>query len=145
MTFQFTLQKVLEVKEHQKTEDQLVYREALKKFEDVATELYNHLKKKEDLLEIYERKISNGVPISEIQQTQENVRFLELQIDRLQQSTQMARSAMNESHLHLMASAVDVKKFEKIKEKKHEQFEWNQKQLENKFLDEVSVQQYLNR
>ncbi|PIB53998.1 flagellar export protein FliJ, partial [Pseudomonas sp. 2822-17] len=54
MSFQFSLQKVLEMKEHEKMEAQVDYQSAVGKFEVVATELYHTLKKKEDLLLTYE-------------------------------------------------------------------------------------------
>ncbi|MBU9720320.1 MULTISPECIES: flagellar export protein FliJ [Bacillaceae] len=145
MSFQFTLQKVLEMKEHNKMEAQLEYQDAMRKFEEVATELYHVLKKKEEILQTYEENIGKGVPISIIQQTEEALRFLQLQIDRLQESTHYARSSMNEKQQLLLTSTVDLKKYEKMKEKKFQQYEVEQKRFENKNLDEVSVQQYMNR
>ncbi|UCZ51724.1 flagellar biosynthesis chaperone FliJ [Bacillus shivajii] len=143
MSFQFGLQKVLEVKEHEKSEAESKYSEAMKQFEDVATDLYHLLKKKEDLEAFYNEKIQSGTSISAIQQTQQTISHLQKEIDKLQLETQRARSRMNDQEQFLMFKSIDVKKYEKMKERKHQRYIQLEKEKESKFLDEISVQQFL--
>lgn len=145
MSFRFTLQKVLDVKEHEKNEAQAAYKQALENFEQTAMKLYQLLKRKEDLLEAYEKAIQDGVSIAKIQHTQETLSFLQKKIDRMQIETQRARALMNEKQRLLKNSYIDVKKYEKMKERKLENYMLEQREIENKFLDEVSVQQYIKR
>ncbi|MFA9558084.1 flagellar export protein FliJ [Evansella sp. AB-rgal1] len=145
MTFQFTLQKVLDVKEYEKNEAQVAYRDAMMNFEKVATQLYELLKQKEVLLSSYEDKLVQGLPIAFIQQTQKSLEYLQREIDRLQVQTQNARALMNERERRLTVTAVDVKKYEKMKERKLEIYLLDQREKENKFVDEISVQQYLKK
>lgn len=142
MSFRFTLQKVLEVKEHEKSEAQMAYQSAMKEFEEIATELYNLLKQKEDLIAMHDVHLKQGLPIATIQQTQETLRFLQNQIDKLQIRTHHARVKMIDKQRELTSSLVDVKKYERIKERKYLDYKHEQQMLENKFLDEISVQQF---
>ncbi|UTR10866.1 flagellar export protein FliJ [Evansella sp. LMS18] len=142
MGFQYTLQKVLEVKEHEQAEAQAAYEQAIKQFEETATELYHLLKQKEDMLASYEDKLSGGIPVATIQYIQESLRFMQQRIDKLQIDTQRARDLMNKKQIRLNITAVDVRKFEKMKEKKYEAFIEEAKKQENQFLDEISVQKF---
>ncbi|MDG5788189.1 flagellar export protein FliJ [Evansella sp. AB-P1] len=142
MVFQFSLQKVLDMKEHEKTEAQIAYRDAMKSFEAIATKLYETLKKKEDLLASYEESLLHGLPIAKIQQIQETIQFLQKEIDHLQIRTKNARTLMNDKERLLTHSLVDVKKYEKLKDRNFQDFIVEQKTNENKFLDEISTQQY---
>ncbi|WP_096189126.1 flagellar export protein FliJ [Evansella halocellulosilytica] len=145
MSFQFTLEKVLEVKEHEKSEAESKYTEAMKQFEDVATKLYHYMKEKEELEDYYNDKIQTGTSILAIQQTQQTISHLKREIDKLQYETQKARNRMNDQEQFLMFKSIDVKKYEKMKSRKYEQYIEAEKVKENKFLDEISVQQFLKR
>ncbi|ADU30756.1 flagellar export protein FliJ [Evansella cellulosilytica] len=145
MPFQYGLQKVLEVKEHEKTEAELAYRDSMNHFENVATELYHQLKKKEDLLMAYDEKLKSGIPIGNIQHIQDTLQFLQKEINHLQRETQRTRDVMNAKQQKLSLKTVDVKKYEKMKERKFELYKLNEARLDNSFLDELSIQQFMKR
>jgi len=145
MSFQFALQKVLEVKDYEKSDAELAYTESVKNFEDVATKLYDFLKRKEELTFANEKKLQKGLTISLIQMNEKTIAFLQQEIDRLQLNTQEARKKMNEKERYLTYKAIDLKKYEKMKEMKYQQFMENENRAEQIFLDEVSVQQFVRR
>ncbi|WP_280768981.1 flagellar export protein FliJ [Salipaludibacillus daqingensis] len=145
MSFQFTLEKVLEVKDFEKSDAELAYTEAVKNFEDVATKLYNLLKRKEELIAANEKKLEKGLTISVIQLNEKTIAYLQKEIDRLQSNTQDARKKMNEKERYLTYKSIDLRKYEKMKEIKQQQYTENEKRTEQKFLDEVSVQQFVRR
>jgi len=145
MSFQFALQKVLEVKDYEKSDAELAYRESVKDFEDIATKLYDFLKRKEELTAVNEKKLQKGLTISLIQMNEKTIAFLQQEIDRLQLNTQEARKKMNEKERYLTYKAIDLKKYEKMKEMKYQQFMENENRAEQIFLDEVSVQQFVRR
>ncbi|MBB5172076.1 flagellar export protein FliJ [Texcoconibacillus texcoconensis] len=145
MTFQFSLQKVLEYKENEKLEAEQNYQNAMDSFENIATELYHVLKRKEELEESYEQRIKQGVPIADIQQIQDTLSHLYKKIDHLQKQTQSARDSMNKEHEILIDRSVDVKKYEKMKQRKYDQHRRDMLHEEMKQLDEISVQQFMSK
>ncbi|MCR6096043.1 flagellar export protein FliJ [Salipaludibacillus agaradhaerens] len=145
MSFKFALQKVLEVKDFEKTDAERAYTESVEEFEGVATQLYELLKKKEELVEETEKKLLRGLAISSIQLNEQNISFLQTEINKLQLSTQKARQNMNEKEKFLLFKTVDLKKYEKMKKIKQAQYLENEKREELKFLDEVSIQQFVRR
>ncbi|UTR15098.1 flagellar export protein FliJ [Salipaludibacillus sp. LMS25] len=145
MSFKFALQKVLEVKDFEKTDAERAYTESVEEFEGIATKLYELLKKKEELIEETEKKLSSGLAISSIQLNEQNISFLQTEINKLQLSTQKARQNMNEKEKFLLFKTVDLKKYEKMKKMKQAQYLENEKREELKFLDEVSIQQFVRR
>ncbi|MCR6107069.1 flagellar export protein FliJ [Salipaludibacillus agaradhaerens] len=145
MSFKFALQKVLEVKDFEKTDAERAYTESVEEFEGVATQLYELLKKKEELVEETEKKLIRGLAISSIQLNEQNISFLQTEINKLQLSTQKARQNMNEKEKFLLFKTVDLKKYEKMKKIKQAQYLENEKREELKFLDEVSIQQFVRR
>lgn len=145
MSFQFALQKVLEVKDYEKSDAELDYTKSVKVFEDVATKLYDLLKRKEELTIANEKKLKKGLTISLIQMNEKTIAYLQKEIDRLQLNTKEARKKMNEKERFLTFKAIDLKKYEKMKEIKQQQFTEDEKRVEQKFLDEISVQQFVRR
>ncbi len=145
MSFQFALEKVLEVKDYEKSDAELAYTESVKHFEDVATKLYELLKRKEELTVANEKKLEQGLTISMIQMNEKTIAFLQQEINKLQLNTNEARKKMNEKERYLTYKAIDLKKYQKMKEIKHEQFTKNEHLEEQKFLDEISVQQFVRR
>jgi flagellar FliJ protein len=145
MSFKFALQKVLEVKDFEKTDAERAYTESVEEFEGVATQLYELLKKKEEIVEETEKKLLRGLAISSIQLNEQNISFLQTEINKLQLSTQKARQNMNEKEKYLLFKTVDLKKYEKMKKIKQAQYLENEKREELKFLDEVSIQQFVRR
>lgn len=145
MSFQFTLQKILEVKENDKLKAEKDFTEATKQFEEVATKLYEVLKKKEQFEVDYRSKVENGIHIFQIQQAQFTIEQLQKQIDKLQYYTQQARSNMNKKENIALEKSIELKKYEKVKQLKYEQYVLKVKRQENILMDEISVQQFMNR
>lgn len=145
MSFQYKLQKILEVRDHEKQKAEKDFTDATKMFEEVATKLYEALKKKEDYEAHYSKRIEEGVPIFEIQQSQTLISTLQNQINKLQYYTQKARDNMNKKQESLVEKTIEVKKFEKMKELKYEVYIEDIKRQENMLMDEISVQQFMKR
>ncbi|WP_096199362.1 flagellar export protein FliJ [Bacillus sp. FJAT-45350] len=145
MSFQYTLQKVLEIKERKKNEVEADYTEASSLFEKTATELYNLLKKKEDFEEGYKQQISQGISVNQLQQYETVLSRYQGEIERQQKSTQIARDKMHRKQDALVTMSIELKKYEKMKELKHQEYLEEVKREESKLMDEISVQQFANR
>lgn len=145
MGYQFKFDKILHIKAKEKDEALSVYNDAVKKFEEAAEKLYEFMKKKEDL-EIYQSdKLVAGLPVMEIRHYQQFIVNIDKTIEHYQKMVMNARNRMTFFQQKLMEKNVEVKKFEKIKEKDFQIFKDDIKLLEGKQMDDISIQQYMNR
>lgn len=145
MSFYFAFQKILEVKENDKLKAEKEFSQATRKFEEVATKLYDLLKKKETFEDNYYERIATGMSVHEIQQTNGVIAAIDRQIEQAQYYTQKAREEMHYKEKLLTEKSIELKKYEKMKEIKYNEYVEEEKQLEMKLMDEISVTQFINR
>ncbi len=139
------LSKILNVRENEKRDAQKAYQQSIDFFEEIATQLYNLLRKKEVAEESYEGYLHQTTPIDRIKEQVAYIEILNSQIMKLQHDVQKARNEMDTNHDKLTNAHVEVKKFEKIIEHRHKVDEELVKKSENAQMDEISMQQYFNQ
>ncbi|MGG5252948.1 flagellar export protein FliJ [Neobacillus sp. SM06] len=145
MVYQFRFDKILHIKETEKDAAMAEYSGAVRKFEEAANKLYELLKKKEDM-ELYQSaKLLNGLTVSEIRHHQQFIGNLQKSIDFYQKMVMNARARMNLFQEKLMEKNVEVKKYERIREKDFLHYQEEEKFAEGRQMDEISIQQYMNR
>jgi flagellar FliJ protein len=145
MIYQYKFEKILSIKEKEKTDALAKYNAALKKFEEVAEKLYKLLKKKEELLEFQQEKLRNGLSVQDIRHHQLFMDNLEKLLSLCQQEVIEARYKMNTQRDILMERNIEVKKYEKMKENDFLEFLDVMKEAENKEMDEISIRQFLSK
>ncbi|ERN53134.1 flagellar biosynthesis chaperone FliJ [Alkalihalophilus marmarensis] len=145
MSFDFALQKVMNVKEQEQKNSQNQYTEAMNQFEQVATELYDLLKKKEELEQTGREKVTKGISIYELQSSQSQLLRLQQAINETQHTTQLARERMNRKQQDMVKHSIEFKKYEKMKQVKQEQFKEEQRRLENAQMDDIAIQLFQKR
>ncbi|MFB6466640.1 flagellar export protein FliJ [Cytobacillus sp. Hz8] len=145
MRYQFKFEKILSIREREKDEALSVYNESIKKFEEVAEKLYSLLKKKEDIENYQSSRLKEGLPIQEIRHHQQFIINIEKSIEHYQKMVMNARNRMNFYQEKLMEKNIEVKKYEKMKEKDALNFFKEMQMLENKQMDDISIQFYMNR
>lgn len=145
MQYQFKFNKILHIKEREKDQALDVYSQAVKRFEEAAGKLYELLKKKEDLEASQFSRLLMGLPVQEIRHHQHFVEALEKTIDHYQKMVANARSQMNFQQEKLMEKNIEVKKYEKMKEKDLASFMESMKQTEGRQMDDISIQLFMNR
>lgn len=145
MVYQYKFDKILHIKEKEKDEALNFFNEAMQKFEETAGKLYELLKKKEDMQSYQNSKLENGLPIQEIRHHQHFLLNLEKTIDHYQKMVVNARGRMNFYQEKLMEKNVEVKKYEKIKEKDFLIYKAGLRYMEGQQMDDISIQQYMNR
>lgn len=143
--YQYKFDKILHIKEREKDEAIAVYNESVKNFEEAAGKLYEFLKKKEDLHSYQASKLMNGLPVHEIRHHQHFLTGIEKTIEHYQKMVANARGRMGYYQEKLMEKNVEVKKYEKIKEKDFLSYKQNVKYLEGRQMDDISIQQFMNR
>ncbi|HJH11112.1 MAG TPA: flagellar export protein FliJ [Metalysinibacillus jejuensis] len=143
--YHYRFQQILTIREQEKNETEMAYKDATKAFEEVATKLYDLLKRKEDLLAYQQERLTIGASIDEIHHYARFIDSLEKTIEDVQQKVIQARAKMQWYEEKLLEKNLEVRKFEKMREKDHELFKEEQNRIEMNFLDEVSLQTYNKR
>lgn len=141
----FQLTKILNLKEYEKQKALHEYEEARRRFEEVAEKLYHFLKQKEDYEEQHKQQLQSGLAVQHIRSFQQFMNNLQRIIDHYQHLVMQARQHMELKQLKLVELNVEVKKYEKIKEKHDEMIAQQMRIAEQKQMDDISIQQYCYR
>ena len=143
--YNYRFGKILVVREQEKNESEMAYKESIRVFEDIATKLYDLLKKKEDLINFQHERLQYGSSIDEINHYARFIDSLEKTIADVQQKVGQARAKMNWHEQKLLEKNLEVRKFEKMREKDFEAFKEEQQRIETIQLDELSSLAYNKR
>ena len=143
--YQYRFEKVLTYREQEKTETEVEYKGAVRDFETVATRLYELLRKKENTLAEQQEKMSTGFSINEIHHYARFIGSLEKTIADVQQQLLQARSKMTWYEAKLLEKTLEVRKFEKMKEKDREHHRTEMDHQEAIQLDELSTLKFRGR
>ena len=145
MQYTYRFDKILTVREQEKTESEIAYKECVRAFEDIATKLYDLLKKKEDLIEYQQERLKIGASIDEISHYAKFINSMEKTIEDVQNKVIQARSKMNWQEQKILEKNLEVRKFEKMKEKDLASFQEEQNRIEAIQLDELSTIAYYKK
>ncbi|OOE11933.1 flagellar export protein FliJ [Fictibacillus arsenicus] len=142
MSFQFSMEKVLSVKQKEKESIELELGEAVQAFESIAEEIYSLLKRKEDIENLSNQQFQQRIVVNDLQNTQRFLLSMSNKIKELQPVLQRARERMQVIQQKLLQQTIEVKKYEKLKEKQLNTYEMELTWYENKQNDEFSVLRY---
>ena len=142
MSFQFSMEKVLSVKQKEKESIELELGEAVQAFESIAEEIYSLLKRKEDIENLSNSQFQQRIVVNDLQNTQRFLLSMSNKIKELQPILQRARERMQVIQQKLLLQTIEVKKYEKLKEKQFNAYEIELTLYENKQNDEFSVLRY---
>ncbi|GAA0331823.1 hypothetical protein GCM10008967_23050 [Bacillus carboniphilus] len=145
MSYQFRYESVLSIKEKEKDQVRQEYIHSVDHFEQAATQLYELLRKKEQLEQEHEQALSKGLTVLHIKQIQHYRKNLEKSIDQSQNKVSTARQAMQIKEFELHKSDVEVKKYSKLKERDRTHYQFLIKQEEAKVMDEAALRQFTNQ
>ena len=141
----YRFENVLTFRELEKTQTEAEFKVAVESFEFAATELYELLKKKEGTLEAQQQRMSSGFSIDDIHHYARFIDSLEKKIAEVQQTVMQARSKMNWYEDKLLERTLEVRKFEKMKEKDLELYRVETEHQEAKELDELTTMTFRGR
>lgn len=140
--YTYKFEKVLKVREQEKEQTEMAYKEAVQSFEEIATQLYELLKKKEDLINYQNERLKIGATVDEIHHFSKFIASLEQTIEEVQQKVMQARMKMQWHEQKLLEKNLEVRKFEKMREKDFSHYQEEQKRVEAQYLDEISSLMY---
>ncbi|MEW9501304.1 flagellar export protein FliJ [Jeotgalibacillus marinus] len=145
MAYQFRFDRVLTVKEREKKEAEDRYRESIESFEGLAQKLYQLLKKKELMEDAQAVNIQSGIAVMSLRHGQQFLLNIEKSISYQQKLVMEARTTMQWHEQRLMDRNIEVRKYEKIKEKDHHFHLAHQNELDSQQMNELSMTQFMNR
>ncbi|MEC2053805.1 flagellar biosynthesis chaperone FliJ [Peribacillus psychrosaccharolyticus] len=145
MSYHYKFEKILTIKEKEKNDASSKYNQAVKTFELAAEKLYRTLRKKEEMQNVQQGRLSQGLAVQDIRHHQAFMDTLEKTLERIQQEVMEARYRMNAFQETLVEKTIEMKKYEKIKDKDYAKFLDQVKELENKNMDEISIRQFINK
>ncbi|SDJ01859.1 flagellar export protein FliJ [Salimicrobium halophilum] len=138
--------KLRDYQEREKEERQKKYQSAIDVFEEKATTLYNLLKEKENMEAAVDQELGSGmVDLHSIHYYQARIKNMEEEVSRLQPEVHKARQNMNRLEDQRDKAYVEVKKYEKIIDRKQQEFQNWVKYEESKEMDGISIQQFSNK
>lgn len=140
--YSYRFDKILTIREQEKAETEIAYKEAVRNFEEIATKLYDLLKKKEDLINFQQERLTIGSSIDEIHHYARFIDSFEKTIADVQKKVIQARAKMNWHEEKLLEKNLEVRKFEKMREKDFDEYKIEQNRLETIQLDELSSLAY---
>ncbi|MEW5321110.1 flagellar export protein FliJ [Geobacillus thermoleovorans] len=142
MTPTFRLQKVLAMKEKEKEKALGEYEEAVRRFEQAAETLYRLLKEKEECAAVRDEQLQAGLSVGDIRLRLQYMANLERTIDHYQFVVMQAREQMQRRQQRLMELNIEVKKYEKMRERMKRWAEQLEREAERRLLDEMAVQRF---
>ena len=143
--YQYRFEKIMVVKDQEKSEAELAFKESVRVFEEIATKLYDLLKKKEDLITYQQERLKVGSSIDEIHHYSKFIDSMEKTIADVQQKVVQARAKMNWHEQKLLEKNLEVRKYEKMRENDFERYKEDQQRIEAIQLDELSTIAYYKK
>lgn len=137
--------KILSHQERLKNQAQANYQEAVNSFEQVATKLYALLQKKERVETEYNYYLEASGTVTTLATHYAYIEQIKKQIEAVQVEVNRERFNMEKKQEKLTEAHVEVKKFEKIIEKKKSNIIALEVYQESQAMDEVSNRQYFSR
>ncbi|MFB4211127.1 flagellar export protein FliJ [Shouchella sp. JSM 1781072] len=142
MTFSFSLQQAMNVKNREKHQARKRFDDAQREFEVVATSFYELLKEKERLERNMEERQLTGVRIDQYVSQNVYLSRLEKTISEKKVETDGARKKMLEQEIEYKVRAKSYKQFERLKQRQAQQHEADERKREQQQMDEVSISQF---
>lgn len=136
------LYKILDLRNEEKNEALLEQKRAVDQFEKVAKQLYTQLKTKEEAetkLNVYMKSEF----IIKIREQTVYIESLKQKINELQREVQIARANMERKQQVVTEKHVELKKIEKMLEKRIQQKKENARIAEMKQMDEISLNRFI--
>lgn len=143
--YKYQFDSIIVVKEQEKNEVEMAYKKAVQDFEAVAQNLYDSLKRKEDLISYQEQQMKIGMSIQEMHSNAQFLDSMEKAIVDIQNKVIQARSKMEWFEEKLLEQTLECRKYEKMREKDYELFKLEENRLEMLQLDELSQIAYYNK
>lgn len=145
MSYQFSLEQLLQLRDREKDQKVKSYNEAVDQFEQKAETLYEILRSKEHAEEINREKMTCGVTVRELRQQEKMLHMYERRAAVLEEAVSKARWMMQREEKAMQEAWRENRKLELIKEKEEAKYKKKMKRDERMTMDDTAVQMYLQK
>ncbi|MGM0835564.1 MAG: flagellar export protein FliJ [Bacillota bacterium] len=136
------MEKIMFVKKAEKELASSEYQEAISQFENEGLQLYDLLKRKEQLEGTLQDRLQHGIPIENLKQQQFFIGNLEKNVLNQQRKVSHARAFMNLKEERLKEQSIEFRKYEVLDDKQKLFVKQNENRIETSFIDEMSILHY---
>lgn len=144
MKFRYPFQKVVDLKNNERTQAEWMLSNAIGKLQIEENSLQELHTKKEILEKNLSQASSNSAKIFELQEFQEYLTFVEQQIQTKHQDIQKAQHQVAHKKDDLSEKMLDEKVWSKAKEKAYSQYTALSLKKEQEQLDELATMRYIS-
>lgn len=142
MKFQYPLQKILDLKNNERTQAEWMLSAALTELNTEQKQLDDLLKSKEQLGRILTEASLSSAKISEIVNIQQYISFVDRQIEAKDEDVKIAKHRVNHRKTQLNDKLVDEKIWDKAKEKAYSVHRAFVQKKEQEQLDDFATMRY---
>jgi flagellar FliJ protein len=143
MKFHYSFQKIVDLKNNQRTQAEWMLSEAIAMLQVEKDSLSDLLAKKDELQRCISNAAVNSTKIFEIQEFQDHLDFIERQIYSKYMDVQKAERHVTNQQGHLTDKMMDEKIWTKSKEKAYVKFQQFTLKKEQEVLDEMATMRYI--
>lgn len=136
--FQFSMQKILDLKVKNREQEEWNYAIILKQLEDENKKLSSFIVAKKDLQQDIVHHQTAGTSIIELHQKQSYVQHLEQLIHNQTLHVNEVKDSLKVKQRELIELKIEEKKWTKLREKKYEEYRVESNKIEQKELDEIA-------
>ena len=140
--YQFPFQKILEVKEKKREQEEVNYAKILKQLDQESLRLTQLVDSKENLLSEIVDLQRNKVAIMAINQSQDYINYLNKQIASQKNNIARIKNSLSHKQQQLIELKVDEKKWVKLSEKKFREYQYAVDLEEQKETDEIALNSF---
>jgi len=137
--FQFSLQKVLHVKEKKREQEEWDYAKNLQKLYEEKDRLHSLYDRQTELRKQLDTYQKLGTSITEINLSQQYLTYLNRKIDEQEANIHQVEKMLDEQRGKLIDLKIDEKKWTKFRDKKRLEFILESNKQEQREMDEIAI------
>lgn len=141
MSFVYSLQKVLDMKEKEKEQAEISYSKSMQALKQEEERLH-HLEQNKKQMEQQMLQKEKSISLAELKTNYEYIGHLQRLIIQANESKVRAEKEVEMKQFILSERTMDQKIWEKLKENSFEKYKDNMRLIEQKELDEIAVGRY---
>jgi flagellar FliJ protein len=144
MSFVYSFQKILDMKEKEKEQAEVNYSKSIRVLQQEQQRL-DSLKSNKKYLEERMLQGEQNISLAELKTNYEYIGHLQRLITQANESKELAEKDVEAKQSILSERAIDQKIWEKLKEQSFEKYKEELRKKEQKELDEISVSRYFRQ
>ncbi|WCK52897.1 flagellar export protein FliJ [Aneurinibacillus sp. Ricciae_BoGa-3] len=145
MSFVYSFQKLLDLKEKEKEQAQMGYAKSREALEQEDARLQKLVQDKVQMQRVIYQKTEANITMADLRNSYEYLDHMQQLIIKAHHTRAEAEQVMRHQQEALQQKALDEKVWKKLKENSHMQYTEKLKQQEQKELDEMAVARYFRQ